>query len=55
MLGISLVLAPDTKYKNDKAYSLFVKVLTETKKIAVEKVVFKDNEYMSLFGSIKGR
>ena len=40
-------IAPDSKKnKNDKAYSLLVKVLTETKKIAVGKVVLKDKEHL---------
>ena len=42
----SYYVAPDNKNKNDKAYSLFVKVLTETKKIAIGKVVFKDKEHI---------
>lgn len=42
----SYYVAPDSKNKNDKAYSLLVKVLTETKKIAVGKVVFRDKEHI---------
>lgn len=43
----SYYIAPDNKKnKNDKAYSLLVKVLTDTKKIAVGKVVFKDKEHL---------
>jgi non-homologous end joining protein Ku len=32
MIEKSYYVAPDNKNKNDKAYSLLVKVLTETKK-----------------------
>src|SRR6478609_4852546 len=39
-------IVPDNKNKNDKAYSLFVKVLTETKKIALGKIVLKDKEHV---------
>jgi DNA end-binding protein Ku len=40
-------VAPDNKKnQNDKAYSLLVKVLTETKKVAVAKVVLKDKEHL---------
>ena len=46
MIEKSYYVAPDNKNKNDKAYSLLVKVLTETKKIAVGKVVFKDKEHI---------
>jgi DNA end-binding protein Ku len=46
MIEKSYYVAPDNKTKNDKAYSLLVKVLTETKKIAVGKVVFKDKEHI---------
>jgi len=42
----SYYVAPDNKGGNDKAYSLFVKVLDETKKIAIGKVVFKDKEHI---------
>ena len=42
----SYYVAPDNKNKNDKAYSLLVKVLAETKKIAIGKVVFKDKEHV---------
>lgn len=46
MIEKSYYVAPDNKTKNDKAYSLLVKVLTDTKKIAVGKVVFKDKEHI---------
>jgi DNA end-binding protein Ku len=46
MIEKSYYVAPDNKNKNDKAYSLLVKVLTETKKIAVGKVIFKDKEHI---------
>jgi len=46
MIEKSYYVAPDNKNKNDKAYSLLVKVLSETKKIAVGKVVFKDKEHI---------
>ncbi|MGB6593963.1 MAG: Ku protein [Candidatus Nitrosopolaris sp.] len=42
----SYYVAPDNKGGNNKAYSLFVKVLHETKKIAIGKVVFKDKEHI---------
>jgi DNA end-binding protein Ku len=42
----SYYVAPDNKNRNDKAYSLLVKVLSETKKIAIGKVVFKDKEHV---------
>ena len=42
----SYYVAPDNKRGNDKAYSLFVKVLSETKKVAIGKVVFKDKEHI---------
>ena len=46
MIEKSYFIAPDNKNKNDKAYSLFVKVLTETKKIALGKIVLKDKEHV---------
>jgi DNA end-binding protein Ku len=46
MIEKSYFIAPDNKNKNDKAYSLLVKVLTETKKIAVGKIVLKDKEHV---------
>ena len=47
--------APDNKNnKNDKAYSFPVKILTETKKIALGKIVLRDKEHVwSLFDHIK--
>jgi len=43
----SYYIAPDNKKnKNDKAYSLLVKVLTDTKKVAVGKVVLRDKEHL---------
>lgn len=45
MIEKSYFIAPDNKNKNDKAYSLLVKVLTETKKIALGKMVLKDKEH----------
>jgi DNA end-binding protein Ku len=44
----SYYIAPDNKRKNrnDKAYSLLVRVLTDTKKVAVGKVVLKDKEHL---------
>jgi DNA end-binding protein Ku len=42
----SYYVAPDNKGGNDKAYSLLVRVLDETKKIAIGKVVFKDKEHI---------
>ena len=39
-------IASDNKNKNDKAYSLLVKVLVETKKIALEKIVIREKEYV---------
>jgi DNA end-binding protein Ku len=45
----SYYIAPDNKKnKNDKAYSLLVKVLADTKKVAVGKVVLKDKEHLVL-------
>ena len=45
----SYYIAPDNKKnKNDKAYSLLVKVLADTKKIAVGKVILKDKEHLVL-------
>ena len=46
MIEKSYFIAPDNKNKNDKAYSLLVKVLTETKKIAVGKIVLREKEYV---------
>jgi DNA end-binding protein Ku len=46
MIEKSYFIAPDNKNKNDKAYSLLVKVLTETKKIALGKIVLKDKEHV---------
>jgi DNA end-binding protein Ku len=46
MIEKGYYVAPDNNNKNDKAYSLLVKGLTETKKIAVGKVVFKDKEHI---------
>jgi DNA end-binding protein Ku len=40
----SYYIAPDTKRGNDKAYSLLAKVLTDTKKIAIGKIVLRDKE-----------
>jgi non-homologous end joining protein Ku len=41
----SYYVAPDTKRGAiDKAYSLLVRILSETNKIAIGKVVFKDKE-----------
>jgi DNA end-binding protein Ku len=43
----SYYIAPDNKKnKNDRAYSLLVKVLTDTNKVAVGKVVLKDKEHL---------
>ncbi|MBV9177260.1 MAG: Ku protein [Nitrososphaeraceae archaeon] len=45
----SYYIAPDnkkSKNRNDRAYSLLVKVLTDTKKVAVGKVVLKDKEHL---------
>ena len=48
MIEKSYFIAPDNKnIKNDKAYSLLVKVLTETKKIALGKIVFRDKEHIA--------
>lgn len=41
----SYYVVPDTKSGNDKAYSLLIKVLGETKKLAIGKVVLKDKEH----------
>jgi non-homologous end joining protein Ku len=43
----AIFIAPDNKNKNDKAYSLFVKVLIETKKIALGKIALRDKEYIA--------
>lgn len=40
----SYYVAPDTKKGNDKAYSLLVKVLSDTKKIAIGKIILRDKE-----------
>jgi len=40
----SYYVAPDTKRGNDKAYSLLVRVLSDTKKIAIGKIVLRDKE-----------
>ncbi len=40
----SYYVAPDTKHGNSKAYSLLVKVLSDTKKIAIGKIVLRDKE-----------
>jgi len=40
----SYYVAPDPKSANDKAYSLLVKILKDSKKIAIGKVVLKDRE-----------
>jgi DNA end-binding protein Ku len=42
----SYYVAPGNNGGNNKAYSLFVKVLHETRKIAIGKVVFKDKEHI---------
>jgi DNA end-binding protein Ku len=43
----SYYVAPDTKRGSiDKAYSLLAKILSETNKIAIGKVVFKDKEHV---------
>jgi DNA end-binding protein Ku len=46
MIEKSYFIAPDNKNKNDKAYSLLVKVLSETKKIALGKIVLREKEYV---------
>jgi non-homologous end joining protein Ku len=46
MIENGYYVAPDNNNKNDKADSLLVKGLTETKKIVVGKVVFKDKEHI---------
>ena len=40
----SYYVAPDPKSANHKAYSLLVKILKDSKRIAVGKVVLKDRE-----------
>ncbi|HEY7108966.1 MAG TPA: Ku protein [Nitrososphaeraceae archaeon] len=40
----SYYIAPDTKKGNDKAYSLLSKVLTDSKKVAIGKIVLRDKE-----------
>ena len=45
----SYYIAPENKKsrnRNDRAYSLLVKVLTDTKKVAVGKVVLRDKEHL---------
>lgn len=43
----SYYVAPDTKRGSvDKAYSLLVRILSQTNKIAIGKVVFKDKEHV---------
>lgn len=42
----SYYVAPDPKNNNNKAYSLLIKVLTDTKKIAIGKIVFRDKEHV---------
>ena len=37
----SYYVAPDTKRGNDKAYSLLVKILSDTKKIAIGKIILR--------------
>ena len=47
MIEKSYFIAPDNKNnKNDKAYSLLVKILTETKKIALGKIVLRDENML---------
>lgn len=46
MIEKGYYVAPDNNNKNDKADALLVNRLTETKKIAVGKVVFKDKEHI---------
>lgn len=40
----SYYVAPDTKRGNDKAYSLLIKILSDTKKIAIGKIILRDKE-----------
>jgi DNA end-binding protein Ku len=40
----SYYIAPDTKRGNDKAFSLLVKVLSDTNKIAIGKIIIRDKE-----------
>jgi DNA end-binding protein Ku len=40
----SYYVAPDTKHGNDKAYSLLVKVMSDTNKIAIGKTIIRDKE-----------
>lgn len=40
----SYYVAPDTKHGNDKAYSLLVKVMSDTNKIAIGKTILRDKE-----------
>jgi DNA end-binding protein Ku len=40
----SYYVAPDTKRGNDKAYSLLVKTMSDTKKIAIGKIILRDKE-----------
>jgi DNA end-binding protein Ku len=44
LLEKSYYIAPDTKKGNDKAYALLAKVLTDSKKIAIGKIVLRDKE-----------
>jgi DNA end-binding protein Ku len=47
LIDRSYYVAPDTKRGAiDKAYSLLVRILSETNKIAIGKVVFKDKEHV---------
>jgi DNA end-binding protein Ku len=46
MIEKSYFIAPDNKNKSDKAYSLLVKVLSETNKIALGKIVLREKEYV---------
>jgi DNA end-binding protein Ku len=49
LIDKSYYVASDTKKnknRNDRAYSLLVKVLTDTKKVAVGKVVLRDKEHL---------
>jgi DNA end-binding protein Ku len=47
MIEKSYFIAPDNKNKSDKAYSLLVKVLSETNKIALGKIVLREKEYVA--------
>ena len=50
-IGKSYFVAPDSKIGNDKAYSLLVKILQDTKKIAIGKIVLKDREHIVVLRS----